>query len=107
MVCADLRPDARADGFERDLAVDTHDLIVERGGLAEFFEADVTSEEAMRARTPEDQAAYTALNAHRMNQAEAGFKAALAKNPNDAQALAGMGYVRMEQANFGGVHIRQ
>ncbi len=63
---------------------------------------DIASEEAMRARTPEDQAAYTALNAHRMNQAEAGFKAALAKNPNDAQALAGMGYVRMEQANFGG-----
>jgi NAD(P)-dependent dehydrogenase (short-subunit alcohol dehydrogenase family) len=49
VLCADLRPAARPDGFERDLAVDTHDLIVERGGRAEFFEADVTSEEAMRA----------------------------------------------------------
>ena len=63
---------------------------------------EIASEEAMRARTPEDQAAYSALNAHHVNQAEAGFKAAIAKNPNDAQALAGMGYVRMEQANFGG-----
>jgi NAD(P)-dependent dehydrogenase (short-subunit alcohol dehydrogenase family) len=49
VLCADLQPSARPDGFERDLAVDTHDLISGRGGRAEFFEADVTSEEAMRA----------------------------------------------------------
>jgi cellulose synthase operon protein C len=63
---------------------------------------EIASQEAVRARTPEDQAAYNSLNLHHVNQAEAGFKAAIAKNPADAQALAGMGYVRMEQANFGG-----
>ena len=56
----------------------------------------------MRARTPEVRTAYNSLNAHHVNQAEAGFKGAIAKNPADAQALAGMGYVRMEQANFAG-----
>jgi tetratricopeptide (TPR) repeat protein len=57
---------------------------------------------AYAARTAEEQAAYNALNAHRVDDAEARFKAILAKNPQSWQALAGLGYVRMQQSNFGG-----
>ncbi len=49
---------------------------------------------------PADIAAYDALNAHHVVDAESRFKAILAKTPNDAAALAGMGYVRMQQGNF-------
>lgn len=44
--------------------------------------------------------AYQALNANRIQDAEARFKAILSIDPNDARALAGMGYVRMQQGNF-------
>lgn len=57
---------------------------------------------ARREHDAEGAAAYAALNAKRLDEAEARFKTILAKNPNDAQALAGMGYVRMNQSNFGG-----
>ena len=53
-------------------------------------------------RNAESQTAYKALNAKRLPEAEADFKAILAKNQNDPNALAGMGYIRMQQANFGG-----
>jgi len=55
-----------------------------------------------RQRGAEEAAAYGALNAKNLEEAEARFKALLVKNPDDAQALAGMGYVRMNQSNFGG-----
>ena len=42
------------------------------------------------------------MNAKHIDDAEARFKAILAKNASDTQALAGMGYVRMQQSNFGG-----
>jgi tetratricopeptide (TPR) repeat protein len=57
---------------------------------------------AYAARSSEEQAAYNALNAHHVEDAEARFKAILAKNPQSLQALAGLGYVRMQQSNFGG-----
>lgn len=57
---------------------------------------------ALAARTAEEQAAYKALNAKDLDGAEQRFKAILAKTPEDANALAGMGYIRMQQANFGG-----
>ena len=57
---------------------------------------------AFRERSAEDNAAYAALNAKRIDDAEARFKAILAKNATDTQALAGLGYVRMQQSNFGG-----
>jgi tetratricopeptide (TPR) repeat protein len=49
---------------------------------------------------PAEAAAYQALNAKRVDEAEAGFKAILEKNPNNESALAGMGYVRMQQGIF-------
>jgi tetratricopeptide (TPR) repeat protein len=57
---------------------------------------------AYAARSSEVQAAYNALNAHHIDDAETRFKAVLTKNPQDSQVLAGMGYVRMNQSNFGG-----
>ena len=56
----------------------------------------------IRSRSAENQAAYRDLNAKHLEDAEARFKAILVKTPNDADALAGMGYLRMQQANFGG-----
>jgi tetratricopeptide (TPR) repeat protein len=57
---------------------------------------------AARARSQEEQAAYNSLNAKRLDEAEIRFKAILANEPENPRALAGMGYVRMQQSNFGG-----
>ena len=53
-------------------------------------------------RSAADTVAYKALNAKQLGDAEQKFKAILADTPDDANALAGMGYIRMQQANFGG-----
>jgi tetratricopeptide (TPR) repeat protein len=55
---------------------------------------------------------YKALNDKHLDQAEALFKAVLEKEPNNWRALAGMGYIRMQQGNFLGAisfleHARQ
>ena len=55
-----------------------------------------------RTRSAEEQEAYNALNAKRLDDAELRFKAILANNPQNPRALAGLGYVRMQQSNFGG-----
>ncbi len=55
-----------------------------------------------RARSAQEQEAYNALNAKRLDDAELRFKAILASEPQNPRALAGMGYVRMQQSNFGG-----
>jgi len=53
------------------------------------------------ARTPEEKAAFAALNAHHLADAEARFQAMLDRNETDARAAAGMGFLRMQQNNFG------
>ena len=53
------------------------------------------------ARTPNEKAAFAALNAHDLPQAEGRFLAMLDKDANDARAAAGMGFLRMQQNNFG------
>jgi tetratricopeptide (TPR) repeat protein len=58
--------------------------------------------DAQRARTAEEAAAYRALNAHHIEEAEERFKSILVMNPSSGPALAGMGYIRMQQSNFGG-----
>ncbi len=45
--------------------------------------------------------AYKALNAKRLDDAEARFKIILTTSPDSARALAGLGYIRMQQSNFG------
>lgn len=42
VVCSDLQPEARQDGYEKDVAVLTHDAITQAGGRAVFHRADVT-----------------------------------------------------------------
>jgi predicted Zn-dependent protease len=44
--------------------------------------------------------AYKALNAKHIDQAEVLFKAVLERDPANSRALAGMGYIRMQQGNF-------
>ena len=53
------------------------------------------------ARTPEERAAFAALNAHHLTEAESRFQAMLDKDEKDPRAAAGMGFVRMQQNNFG------
>jgi cellulose synthase operon protein C len=52
------------------------------------------------ARTPAEKAAFAALNAHHLADAEARFQAMLNENEKDARAAAGMGFLRMQQNNF-------
>ncbi len=54
------------------------------------------------ARTPEERAAFAALNAHHLDDAQARFMALLQKDPNNGRVAAGMGFLRMQQNNFSG-----
>jgi tetratricopeptide (TPR) repeat protein len=54
------------------------------------------------ARTPDEKAAFAALNAHHIDEAQKWFLELLQKDPANARAAAGMGFLRMQQQNFGG-----
>ena len=54
------------------------------------------------ARTPAEIAAFAALNAHRIEEAERRFTEILAQEPHNGRVAAGMGFLRMQQNNFGG-----
>ncbi len=54
------------------------------------------------ARTPAERVAFAALNAHRLDEAEKRFTALLAADPKNGRVAAGMGFLRMQQKNFGG-----
>ena len=54
------------------------------------------------ARTPAERAAFAALNAHRLDDAQARFTALLEKDPTNGRVAAGMGFLRMQQGNFAG-----
>jgi len=49
-----------------------------------------------------ERAGYNALNAKNLAEAEARFNTVLAGDSKNVSALAGMGYVRMQQSDFGG-----
>jgi len=53
------------------------------------------------ARTPAEIEAFSALREHKLEDAEARFNAILAREPNNGRAAAGMGFLRMQQKNFG------
>ncbi len=53
------------------------------------------------ARTPAERSAFAALNAKRYKEAETRFQAILEANPDNPRADIGMGYLRMQQSNFG------
>ncbi len=52
------------------------------------------------ARNPAERAAFAALNAHRIDDAEKRFTGLLQLEPNNGRVEAGMGFVRMQQKNF-------
>jgi len=54
------------------------------------------------ARTPAEKAAFAALNAHKLGEAQTRFSAILEQEPNNGRAAAGLGFLRMQQSNFGG-----
>jgi tetratricopeptide (TPR) repeat protein len=54
------------------------------------------------ARTPDERAAFAALNAHRLDEAQNRFSKILEQQPNNGRVAAGMGFLRMQQKNFGG-----
>jgi tetratricopeptide (TPR) repeat protein len=54
------------------------------------------------ARTPEERAAFAALNAGQLEDASNRFAALLSKDPNNGRLLAGMGFLRMRQQDFSG-----
>jgi cellulose synthase operon protein C len=58
------------------------------------------AEDAVRSHTLEERRAYSALNTKNIPEAELLFKAILARDPENPRALAGMGYVRMQQSGF-------
>jgi tetratricopeptide (TPR) repeat protein len=53
------------------------------------------------ARTPAERAAFAALNAHRLDEAQSRFEELLRQEPNNGRVEAGMGFLRMQQSNFG------
>ncbi|CAN5422493.1 hypothetical protein BH10ACI4_BH10ACI4_05520 [soil metagenome] len=63
---------------------------------------EIAANAEIRARGVQEQEAYNALNAKRLDDAEMRFKAILTTDGQNPRALAGMGYVRMQQSNFGG-----
>lgn len=63
---------------------------------------EIAAAAEVRARSAAEQEAYNSLNAKRLDDAELRFKAILSNSPENARALAGLGYVRMQQSNFGG-----
>jgi tetratricopeptide (TPR) repeat protein len=54
------------------------------------------------ARTPAERAAFAALNSHRLDEAEKRFTELLKLDPHNGRVAAGMGFLRMQQNNFGG-----
>ena len=53
------------------------------------------------ARTPAERAAFAALNAHHLEEAQARFTAILSAEPSNGRVAAGIGFLRMQQNNFG------
>jgi tetratricopeptide (TPR) repeat protein len=53
------------------------------------------------AHTPAERAAFAALNAKHLEEAEKRFTAILDEDPNNGRVAAGMGFLRMQQNNFG------
>ncbi len=52
------------------------------------------------ARTPAERSAFAALNAHKLEDAQARFTELLDKDPANGRVAAGMGFLRMQQNNF-------
>ncbi|MDR3798051.1 MAG: cellulose synthase subunit BcsC-related outer membrane protein [Terracidiphilus sp.] len=80
----------------------THPNDTEISGALRKSETTLAQMNTGIARTPAERAAFAALNAHRIDEAEQRFTALLAADPNNGRLAAGMGFLRMQQKNFSG-----
>ncbi len=79
----------------------THPQDVEVARQLKQDEAQLARMRSGIARTPAERAAFAALNSNHLDLAERRFAALLQKEPNNGRVLAGMGFLRMRQQNFG------
>jgi tetratricopeptide (TPR) repeat protein len=73
---------------------------VSAGAAQPTVRAQQTAPGGPSAQSAAEVEAYKALNSKHIDQAEALFKAVLERDPANSRALAGMGYIRMQQGNF-------
>jgi tetratricopeptide (TPR) repeat protein len=64
------------------------------------YQAELAQTNSGIARNAAEQAAFAALNSHRLDVAQQRFLAILDKDPKNPRAAAGMGFLRMQQSNF-------
>ncbi len=79
-----------------------HPLDTEISGHLKENEGKLAQMNSGIARTPAERAAFAALNAHKLEDAQTRFMEILQAEPNNGRAAAGMGFLRMQQSNFGG-----
>jgi tetratricopeptide (TPR) repeat protein len=71
--------------------------------ISTYLQEDETKQTQLNsgiARTPDERAAFAALNAGKLDEAQARFHAILEKDPNNGRAAAGMGFLSMRRSNF-------
>jgi len=78
-----------------------HPQDTEMGKYLKEDEAKLSQMNSGIARTPAERAAFAALNAHHLEEAQSRFTEILASEPNNGRVAAGMGFLRMQQNNFG------
>jgi tetratricopeptide (TPR) repeat protein len=78
-----------------------HPQDTELSGHLKEDETKLAQMNAGIARTPAERAAFAALNAKHLDEAEKRFTAILDQEPNNGRVAAGMGFLRMQQNNFG------
>ena len=82
--------------------LESHPQDTELTGRLKENESKLAQMNSGIARTPAERAAFAALNAHKLEEAQARLTAILDEEPNNGRAAAGMGFLRMQQNNFGG-----
>jgi tetratricopeptide (TPR) repeat protein len=79
----------------------THPQDTEVATLLKGNEARLAQMNSGIARNPAERAAFAALNAQRLDEADKRFTALLQQEPDNGRVEAGMGFLRMRQQNFG------
>jgi len=78
----------------------THPGDTELAGQLKQNEEKLAQMNAGIARNPAERAAFAALNARKIDEAEKRFTDLLQSEPNNGRVEAGMGFLRMQQRNF-------
>ena len=85
-------------------AAELRDYLKSHPGDSELTSALIQDQKKMNsgiARTPAERAAFAALNAGHLDEANQRFTDLLQKDPTNSRAVAGMGFLRMRQQDFG------